>query len=303
MKHSKTFNTDISTEYYENASYSWTEDSRRYMNTVSAYTRANYLYMQECGHFKTTYPYYTERASLPSYLILYTISGKGVLTYHNKKKLLEEGSCFFIDCMEPHRYEIEKDTEETGKKWEFLWVHFYGMSAEGYYREFADNNEPVIQIQDTFLIESNMRRIIAIHQKKAVYAEVLTANVIHTILTELLIQRMTDFNECFYIPDDISQAISFIQAHYTENIFLEDIARQVNLSKFHLAREFTRYMGISINQYMINCRIGRAKELLRESNLSVGEIAFLVGIPHVSHFIQLFKEREGMTPLKYRKMW
>lgn len=303
MHNSPTFNPAISTDYYENASYNWTEDSRRYMNTVSAHTRANYLYMQECGHFKTNYPYYTERASLPSYLLLYTICGKGVLTYHNQKYFLAEGCCCFIDCMNPHRYEIAKESGKEGQQWEFLWVHFHGMSAEGYYEEFAGNNSPVIQIQDTFLIESNLRRIIAIHQKKAVYGEVLTANVIHTILTELLIQRMTDFNEHFHIPDDISQAISFIQTHYTEEISLEDIAGQVNLSKFHLAREFSKYMGISMNQYVINCRISRAKELLRESNLPVSEIAFLVGIPHVSHFIQLFKEREGVTPLKYRKLW
>ena len=260
MRNSPTFNPVISTNYYENASYSWTEDSRRYMNTVSAHTRANYLYMQECGHFKTTYPYYTERASLPSYLLLYTISGNGVLTYNKQKHLLEEGSCCFIDCMNPHRYEIAEGRERKGEQWEFLWIHFHGVSAEGYYTEFSEDNLPVIQIQDTFLIESDLRRIIAIHQKKAVYAEVLTANLIHTILTELLIQRMTDFNEHFHIPDDISQAISFIQTHYTETISLEDIAKQVNLSKFHLAREFSKYMGISINQYVINCRIAHAKE-------------------------------------------
>ena len=104
MRNSPTFNPAISTEYYENASYSWSEDSVRYMNTVSPHTRMHYLYMQECGHFKTKFPYYTERASLPSYLLLYTVSGTGMLTYNNRKYALREGSCLFIDCMKPHRY-------------------------------------------------------------------------------------------------------------------------------------------------------------------------------------------------------
>lgn len=303
MKNSPTFNPEINKEYFENASYSWSDDSIRYMNTVSAHTRANYLYMQECGHFKTIYPYYTERSGLPSYLLLYTVAGTGILTYEGQKYVIKPGDCFYIDCMKHHRYEIAVSKENGNVPWEFLWIHFYGNSSDGYYTQFHEDGIPVLKVQDTFLFERNIRRIIAINQKKVIYAEVLTANLIQSMLTELLIQKMTDSSEYFNIPDNISQTTAFIQAHYAEDISLEKIAKHVNLSKYYLAREFSRYMGISINQYIINCRISRAKELLRESELPVAEIAFQVGIPHVSHFIQLFKDREGMTPLKYKKLW
>ena len=153
------------------------------------------------------------------------------------------------------------------------------------------------------MLESNLRRIIALEQKKVIYAELLMANLIHSIITELLIQRVTDSNTQFHLPNEIEEALSYIRTHYTESIFLDNIARHVNLSKFYLSKEFTKYIGMSINQYIINCRISHAKELLRESNLPVSEIAFRVGVPNVSHFIKLFKDREGTTPLEYRKLW
>lgn len=94
LQNTPTFHLEEKTPYYENASYTWSEDSIRYMNTVSPHARKNYLYMQECGYFQTAAPYYTERSDLPSYLILYTLSGQGLLLYEHTSHMLEAGSCF-----------------------------------------------------------------------------------------------------------------------------------------------------------------------------------------------------------------
>ena len=115
MKNHPTFHLgNDHTDYYEQASYTWSEDSIRFLNTVNPSTRAHYLYVQECGVFKTKPPYYTERSGLPSFLIVYTIRGKGKLTWRKQTMAIEQGSCFYIDCREPHRYEnADADT------WEF----------------------------------------------------------------------------------------------------------------------------------------------------------------------------------------
>ena len=62
-------------------------------------------------------------------------------------------------------------------------------------------------------------------------------------------------------------------------------------------------MGITVNEYLINARISYAKELLKYTDMPVGEIAFESGMNNVTHFINLFKSREEMTPLAYRKAW
>lgn len=62
-------------------------------------------------------------------------------------------------------------------------------------------------------------------------------------------------------------------------------------------------MGVTVNEYVVLTRIAHAKELLKYSDLSVNEITFEVGMNNVTHFINLFKAREQMTPLAYRKIW
>ena len=60
---------------------------------------------------------------------------------------------------------------------------------------------------------------------------------------------------------------------------------------------------MTVNEYLITTRITYAKELLKFSDQSVAKIAEICGIPHVSHFISIFKSRKGQTPLAYRKDW
>lgn len=284
--------------YYENASYSWSENSVRFINTISPHTREHYLYMQECGYFQTAHPYYTERSSLPSYLILYTLSGSGRLIYGKNFYTLGKGSCFYIDCMQPHRYE-----PSPGSCWEFLWLHFNGITAKGYYTDYIRTGDPVLQIQETFPTESSLRRILSLNQRKTIYSEVLTASLITSLITELIIQKQTHSQTPFRVPDIVHDTVNFIQSHYPDPLTLKLIAGQMNVSESHLSREFSHCMGISVYQYIISCRIQAAKELLRESSLSVEAIACQVGSSHVSHFIRLFREREGCTPLEYQKIW
>ena len=298
LMNTPSFRLERAASYYENASYSWSEGSVRFMNTVSAHAREHYLYMQECGYFQTAPPYYTERASLPSYLILYTLSGCGRLLYGHDTHILKKGSCFYIDCMHPHRYEPSGESD-----WEFLWLHFNGIAAEGYYQDFLSIGGPVLRIQDPFLAESSLRRILSLNQRKTACSEVLTASLITSLVTELILQKQVDSRKPFHLPDSVHDAVCFIQSHYPEPLTLNRIAGHLNISQSHLSREFSRHMGISIHQYIIGCRIQAAKELLRESSLSVEAVACQVGSPHVSHFIRMFQEREGCTPLKYRKMW
>lgn len=225
LHNTPTFHLEEKIAYYENASYNWSENSIRYMNTVSSHARKNYLYVQECGYFQTFAPYYTERSELPSYLILYTLSGQGRLLYGHISHTLGPGSCFYIDCRHPHRYEPYKE-----KTWEFLWLHFQGISAQGYYTEYCSTGGPVISVQEPFLTESTLRRILALNLRKTVYSEVLTSSLITSLITELVIQKLTLSQKHFRLPDSVHDAAFFLKTHYPEPLRLDQIARHLNVS-------------------------------------------------------------------------
>jgi AraC-like DNA-binding protein len=289
---------DKDKKYLERASYQWSEDSVRLVLTPGRTARAIFFYIQEAGYFKTEPPYFTERANLDSYLILYTISGKGYLTYLGKEYELTEGTCFYIHCMNYHYYKTVRN-----EKWEFLWIHFNGTNALGYYKEYSIDGFDILKVQDTFLIESTLRRIVSVNQKKAAYNETLTSNLIINILTELLIQKSVHNETALFMPDYVTDTIKYVDINFQDSLNLDQLADMVNISKYYLAKEFKYHTGSTVNEYIISCRISHGKELLKYSELTVNEIAYRTGFHNVSHFINIFKAREGITPLAFRRQW
>lgn len=79
------------------------------------------------------------------------------------------------------------------------------------------------------------------------------------------------------------------------------IADELNISKYTLSHDFTKYIGIPIMENILQLRLKEAKLLLSTSERTINEIARAIGFSSDIHFIQTFKKREGITPLQYRK--
>ena len=82
---------------------------------------------------------------------------------------------------------------------------------------------------------------------------------------------------------------------------MDIIANQLFLSKYYFSRVFKQITGSSPYQYLINLRIGKAKELLVLTNCPLAEIAEMSGFSDVKNLIYLFKRQVGMTPGEYRR--
>lgn len=96
-------------------------------------------------------------------------------------------------------------------------------------------------------------------------------------------------------------AIAYMNDHPAETLSMKDMAELCHLSPSYFSRLFSRELGETFVNYVNRKKIDRAKQLLRESSLSVSQIATEVGYIDTSHFIQLFKRFEGVTPTMYRQ--
>jgi AraC family transcriptional regulator len=94
----------------------------------------------------------------------------------------------------------------------------------------------------------------------------------------------------------LRQAIDYIQENLSENISLEAIAKQIDISSYHFCRLFKQATGLSPHQYVIQQRVERAKQLLRQGKMSISEIAIACGFSHQSHLNRHFKRLTGVTP-------
>lgn len=91
----------------------------------------------------------------------------------------------------------------------------------------------------------------------------------------------------------------YICDRYTENVSLQDISHEVGLSKCYFAQLFKQSMGITPYQYIIQQRISKAKQLLKQ-DLPLVEIALSCGFANQSAFNKTFRKCMGTTPRKYR---
>ena len=93
----------------------------------------------------------------------------------------------------------------------------------------------------------------------------------------------------------------YLEAHYTEDITLEDVAAQVNVSPQYFSKLIKKNTGFNFIDWLSMMRVRKAKELLNNSSLTVKEVCYMVGYKDPNYFSRIFKKRVGITPSEYIK--
>jgi AraC-like DNA-binding protein len=96
------------------------------------------------------------------------------------------------------------------------------------------------------------------------------------------------------------RAKDLADARYFEPLTVDDLARAAGLSRAHFGREFGRAFGESPHAYLLTRRLERAAALLRNTDRTVAEICFDVGLQSVGSFTTSFTRTFGLSPSKYR---
>ena len=99
----------------------------------------------------------------------------------------------------------------------------------------------------------------------------------------------------------LKEAITHIEANYAEKITLGEIAKIAGMSSYYFCRVFKHAVGRTFTEYMHLYRIGKAEELLRDTDLSITQIAEQTGFGTIHYLDELFKRYRGLTPMQFRK--
>ena len=98
-------------------------------------------------------------------------------------------------------------------------------------------------------------------------------------------------------------AKKYIQENFDSPITLEEVAEAISLSPAYLSTLFKKEIGIKFSDYLISCRMEKAKQLLKESGESMQIIAEQVGYSDAKYFSKTFFKTIGLKPSEYRKLY
>lgn len=284
--------------YWEESNRSWSPNSIWISHTPSLTVRRTFFYIEEIGYFQAYPPYYTRRANLNSFLICHTLSGKGILKISDKTYQLKPGTTALINCSTQHYYACAHPNA-----WEFLWFHFNGPCALGYYEEFIKNGYPIFEENNCDFTKTHMQKLLSTIQDKKNTSDIIASGLISELLTHLLILSSDSRVASDHIPSYIEDAVKHINADFRFPITLDELAHTFGVSKYHFAREFKRYTNMTPNEYLIITRLNYAKELLKYSSFTIEQVAYQCGFHHLSYFAKQFRAHENVTPLQFRKKW
>ncbi len=258
------------------------------------YTR---LHLQSFSHMLATKQYYTERKDLDSYLILYTVSGSGILRYEGRTYTLYGGDLFWIDCRKPHYYCT------AGKEWDHCDIHVDGSSAAALYETFRRSGRVVLQEGDLSALVSYTSSILEAYVDTSPIRSLMIAHAIEN-LSCYLIRKAWEPEQNGINSENtrqIKKALRYIHEHFREPVRLDDISLQANMSKYHFSRCFRDLTGFPPNEYLIRLRLDQAKNMLENTSLSIHTIGEMSGFRDEAYFSRLFRQRTGISALKYRQ--
>ena len=101
----------------------------------------------------------------------------------------------------------------------------------------------------------------------------------------------------------LDMAIDYINNHYSENITRTLVAKNIFISPSYLSFIFKENLSISFSDYLIEVRIKKSEELLKDHNIKISNIASMVGIDDPQYFSKVFRKINGTTPSAYRKKY
>lgn len=258
---------------------------------LSTYARDNLLYMQVFSLYDASGRMYTQRKNFPYYLLLYTYEGKGILKYEGKTYSLSQGDGFLIDCRKEHMYKSDNE------HWKHALLHYAGHTSDWLYQQFSTDCSPVFHLEHSGKFQNNLEKLLVSYQKISPYREYSVSMYLQKLLLNLIEDRNT---ARLNVPDYIRYLERYLQCNFKNQLTLDELANFAGISKYHLEREFKKYTGYSIMNYLIELRVNHACFLLLNTNLSIRIISEESGFSDYPNFLKLFKSRMKTTPGKYR---
>ncbi len=259
--------------------------------------------------------------SIWDYELIYIAQGSMKVQINNKTYIANEGDFVFLKPDIPHvlsnekgilsqphvHFDLVKDDlsikiyvsmkhKENMSKEELTWFRKDDLSI-------LELDSPIIRLYNCLEIKDILYELIDEYRLKLKDYETCCKGLLLSLLVNLSRSHRLQKNEVIgkhYI--NFSQLEKYILENFERNPSLDDLAKQVFLSKYYFIKIFTEHFGKTPHQYIEDLRFERAKELLKYGyNRSILDVSETLNFDSQQSFTRWFKKKSNLTPFEYRK--
>ena len=276
-------------------------ETSKYRCLVDPQKISDELYLLLCG-VETCLPGYEFHTDgRPGYHLHVILSGKGVLSVNGKQHALHFGQMFMTKPGEDSWYRADKSDP-----WTYCWMSYDGLNAQRY--STAAGFSPGVNCLncnlEPSLFYAVVKRVLDKPElnlasnllRAGLLSEFLSLAIRSEYLSVSSARREQDYSADVYV----SYAVNYINANYA-TAKISDVANYIGVHRSYLTSIFKNKMGVSPQEYLMQCRMKTACTLLEETCLSVQEVGQRIGYDNSLTFSKVFKTYYGVSPKYYRQ--
>lgn len=252
------------------------------------------LYLTDVGYFPRAKHHYRERKDgIEEYIYIYCTEGTGIIEMEGKKYTLCENEAICIPQYVGHCYYALDENP-----WSILWVHFKGEDVQFFpvrERRVVSFNTQNATNRMLFLFELLFR---VLQGNYTLGNFIYISQVLSLILAETYDREK--HNTTLEQNKHVTSVVRYMYKHLKENLTLEDVVEEFDLSRSYLNAIFQKYTQHAPMDFFINIKMKRACRLLKTTDLYIYEVAQELGYTDQYYFSRIFKKVVGVSPKEYK---
>lgn len=220
------------------------------------------------------------------YLIHCILNGKGIFRVGELTYTVEKGEGFLIDPDIVTYYQADEEDP-----WQYCWIGFQGRDVPWLMKHCGISmKNPVFGFADILEMETCVSQLASNYSRRG--GGFLALSKLYEFFSMIQGEGMIKENSLKLAL----RVRRFIDRNYSYHINVEKIAETLGCNRSHMFRVFKKEYGVSVQEYLRDCRLDHAKQLLEQTEISTLEVMYSCGFNDLPNFARQFKRRYKMPP-------
>lgn len=241
---------------------------------------------------------------------IYVLEGEIEVVTLENRTTLHKGNGIFINKNIVHLVDKVEACHYNSFIFPDYFLRFYvGSPAEQIVSQIIGREDfpvfPIPNINENLSVLHTLKKLSSLEQNKTSLYPYEVLSTLSTLWLEFYrvvhILEKENHKKNSQISNRMAIFLQYIESHYKENVTLEMLAKSANVSKSECLRCFKSTLQTTPYKYLIEYRLSKAAELLKNTDMLIENIASDVGFTHISHFGKCFRQKTGFSPREYRK--